>query len=142
MFVKKDKPMHTNDISTAAITLWIALGAFASQAAAENVLFVSPQGNDAWSGRVAAPADDGADGPLATLHKAVESSRRQAAGQPRRIRIHAGEYYVGQPIDLGPEDAGLTIEASEGAEVVLYGGRQITGWRRMAIDCGRPICPT
>jgi hypothetical protein len=56
-----------------------------ARARAEAVSFVSPQGNDAWSGCVAAPADNGSDGPLATLHKAVERSRRQAVGPLRRI---------------------------------------------------------
>ena len=115
-------------VCTTTVTVWFALGGSASRAAAKNPLFVSPQGNDAWSGRSTAPADDGSDGPLATLHKAVESSRQHAAGQPRRIVLQAGEYYLDQPVDLGPDDAGLTIEPVEEAEVVLYGGRRVTGW--------------
>ena len=67
---------------------------------------------------------------MATLGKAVELSRQRAAGQPRRIVLKAGEYYLDQPIDLGPEDSGLTIEAIKGAKVVLYGGRRVSGWRR------------
>ena len=112
------------------ITIWIALSDSANRAAAEDVLFVSPRGNDTWSGREAARADDGSDGPFATLHKAVESSRRQAAGQLRRIVLQPGEYYIEQPVDLALADAGLTIEAAKGAKVVLYGGRRVTGWRR------------
>ncbi|MBC8874629.1 MAG: right-handed parallel beta-helix repeat-containing protein [Planctomycetes bacterium] len=110
--------------------VWLALHHPVSFAQAEAVLFVSPRGNDSWSGRVAVPAEDGSVGPLASLIKAVELSRQQAAGQTRRIELQEGEYYVNQPVDLGPKDAGLTIEASEGAEVVLYGGRRIIGWRR------------
>ena len=91
-------------------------------------MYVTPRGNDAWSGAVAAPVDGGADGPLATLHAAVELSRRQAAGQPRRIVLQAGEYFFDRPVDLGLEDSGLTIEAAEGAQVGLFGGRRITGW--------------
>ena len=102
----------------------------ANRAATESVLFVSPKGNDAWSGRPAAPADDGSDGPLATVHKAVELSREQGAGQPRRIVLQPGEYFLDRPVELWAHDAGLTIEAAHGAEVVLYGGRRITGWHR------------
>ncbi len=112
------------------LVVWLIVNHPVDSVQAETVLFVSPQGNDNWSGRVAAPAEDGSDGPLATLHKAVKSSRQQAAGGPRRIKLQAGEYYIDQPVDLGPEDASLTIEATEGAEVVLYGGRRITGWYR------------
>ncbi len=108
----------------------LAVSGSATLARAEAVLFVSPQGNDAWSGHVAAPAADGADGPLASLHKAVESLRQQAAGQPRRIVLQPGEYYLERPVELGPADAGLTIETAKDAEVVLYGGRQVSGWRR------------
>ena len=54
-------------------------------ALAATVLYVSPGGNDAWSGITATPAQDGSDGPLATLHKAVELSRQQAVGESRRI---------------------------------------------------------
>jgi len=99
-------------------------------AGAETVLFVSPQGNDAWSGHVAAPAADGADGPLASLHKAVETSRRQAGEASRRIVLQPGEYYLDRPVELGPSDAGLTVEAADAGQVVLYGGRRISGWRR------------
>lgn len=99
-------------------------------AQAESLLFVSPQGDDTWSGRVAIPVDDGSDGPLATLHKAVQLSRQRAAEQARRIVLQAGEYYLDRPVDLGPEDSGLTIETNAKAEVVLYGGRRITEWRR------------
>jgi len=116
-------------ICMTAIAIAIALVASAIPAAEESTFFVSPEGNDAWSGRTAAPASDGSDGPLASLHRAVESCRRQAAGEPRRIVLQAGEYFFDRPVDLGPDDAGLTIEAAEGAKVLLYGGRPVSGWR-------------
>ncbi|MDV7394086.1 hypothetical protein RZS08_22085, partial [Arthrospira platensis SPKY1] len=56
--------------------------------------------------------------------------RRQATGQPRRIELQAGEYYVDRPVELEPSDSGLTIQAAVGADVVLYGGRRISGWYR------------
>ncbi|NLF69093.1 MAG: right-handed parallel beta-helix repeat-containing protein [Candidatus Anammoximicrobium sp.] len=112
------------------IAVSLAFSAVAPSASAETVLFVSPQGNDAWSGRVATPAADGADGPLASLHKAVESLRQQAVGQPRRIVLQPGGYYLERPVDLGPAGSGLTIEAAKDARAVLYGGRRISGWRR------------
>ncbi len=118
----------TATATSAAFTCW--LGAASTGVSAEAVVYVSPQGSDAWSGRTAAPGKDGSDGPLATLHKAVEWSRQQTAGQPRRIELQAGEYYLDRAVDLGPDDAGLTIEAAQGAEVVLCGGRQIGGWHR------------
>jgi hypothetical protein len=75
----------TRIILKTIVTILVALDAAGSWAAAENVLFVSPHGSDAWSGRLAARAKDGSDGPLASLRKAVEQSRQRAAGQPRPI---------------------------------------------------------
>ena len=52
--------------STVAIGLIVCLviHCVMESARAESVLFVSPQGKDAWSGRIAVPAKDGSDGPL------------------------------------------------------------------------------
>lgn len=116
--------------ATSAAFSFCWLGAASAGESAESVVYVSPQGLDAWSGRIAVPAKDGSDGPLATLHKAVESSRQLLAGPPRRIELQAGEYYLDRPVDLGPNDAGLTVEAAKEAEVVLCGGRRIGGWHR------------
>src|SRR5437899_3301918 len=38
-------------------------------------LYVAPNGDDKWSGRIAAPAANGQDGPLATLPAALKASR-------------------------------------------------------------------
>jgi hypothetical protein len=125
-------------------------GAAAGDGEAGGDLFVSPDGNDGRPGRAAQPTADGSDGPLATLEKAVERSRQLPEGKPRRIVLQQGEYYLGRPIDLGPRDSGLTIEAAPGRSagpearptssagpeahptraVVLYGGQRIAGWRR------------
>src|SRR6266404_2104097 len=38
-------------------------------------LYVAPNGNDQWSGRMAAPAANGQDGPMATLPAALKAAR-------------------------------------------------------------------
>ena len=53
------------------LVVWLAIHHPVSFAQAETTLFVSPRGNDSWSGRVAVSAEDGSDGPLASLLKAV-----------------------------------------------------------------------
>lgn len=89
--------------------------------------YVSPDGDDGWSGRAA--RHTGADGPFATVQKAVEASRLEGAGLPRTIVVGGGSYY-GVSVSLCPEDSGLTIEAAEGETPVLCGGRRIEGWKR------------
>ncbi|MBM3474197.1 MAG: hypothetical protein FJX75_13090 [Armatimonadetes bacterium] len=104
--------------------------------------YVSTAGKDAWSGKLPDPNADGTDGPLATLAAARDAARKLGPDQPKRIVIREGEYYLDEPLTLGPEDSNLTIEAfsldwvSGGRKiagspepVTLYGGRLVTGWK-------------
>ncbi len=92
-------------------------------------LHVAANGNDAWSGALPEPNAAGNDGPLATLTAARDAARKLTPDQPRRIVVRAGRYLLEEPLVLGPEDSGLTIEAAADEQVELYGGRRITGWR-------------
>ena len=83
--------------------------------------FVSPDGCDRNSGT--------ADEPFASLAAAVEGSRA-IAGVVRRIVVCAGEYFLEDTIELDCRDEGLVIEAEEGSQVVIYGGRKIEGWEK------------
>ena len=46
-----------------------------SQAKGYLVLYVSPSGNDSWSGRLSAPNSRKTDGPFATLERARDEIR-------------------------------------------------------------------
>lgn len=107
----------------------IASGAALSSAAfpAVSTIYVSPTGNDNWTGRLAEPNAERTDGPLATLAAARDAARK-LGGVPRRIVIRAGEYYLQETLNLGPEDSDLMIQAADGETAILYGGRLITGW--------------
>ncbi len=102
------------------------------------VLHLSPEGDDAWSGRLAAPAGDGADGPLASLHGARDAIRAlKAAGEadaPVQVLVQGGQYRMAEPFTLGPEDSGtadapIGYVAVDGTRPVFSGGLPITGWR-------------
>ncbi len=73
-------------------------------------LFVSPAGRDTWSGRLAAPAANGADGPFATLERARdEIRRRRAAGEtvePFTVQVRDGRYALARPLQLEARDSG------------------------------------
>jgi len=104
--------------------------AFGEQPALGQTFFVSPAGNDAWSGRLPEANGEGTDGPFATLGKAVEAARSLGSDAPRRIVVHDGKYLFENPVIINAKDKGLTIEAAEGVHPWLIGGRRVTGWRR------------
>lgn len=79
---------------------------------------------------VAVNGDDGNSGdesnPFLTLSRALEAYR--TAGEEKgMIVIHEGAYYETE-LELRPQHSGLRMKASPGEEVVLYGGREISGW--------------
>jgi len=98
--------------------------------------FVSPHGNDSWSGRLAGPGEK--DGPFATIMRAREAVRafRKAQAQPAPVRvvIRGGTYYLDQSLEFGAQDSGsekapVVYAAAEGEKVVLSGGRRLDGGR-------------
>jgi parallel beta-helix repeat protein len=106
--------------------------AFFVSSPAQTVYFVSPGGNDAWSGTKQERAGD--EGPFATLQKAIDSAAKAPGG---RILLLEGQHFLSAPINLRPQHSGVTdhpliIAAVEGAKPIVSGGRTITGWTRDA----------
>ncbi|RME94347.1 MAG: hypothetical protein D6766_06060, partial [Verrucomicrobia bacterium] len=119
---------------------WTALllGGTLAAASPTLVLHVAPDGNDAWSGRLAKPDPAAGDGPLATLTGARDALRRlRAAGEvtgPVRVEIAGGRLPLREPLVLEPEDSGtaeapVIFAAAPGARPVFDAGRRLTGWR-------------
>ena len=122
---------------THSFLILVALGALAvrqSVASDAVISYVSPTGDDSWSGRLAQPNADRTDGPRATLGAACRATRTLGTETSRRIVVQAGEYFLNEPVVLTEKDSGLTIEAATGADVTLYGGRKVTGWRKDGPD--------
>jgi hypothetical protein len=118
----------------------LALGLVLTVSCAEGDLnvYVSPKGNDAWSGRLAAPNAAKTDGPVASLHGARDAVRRlKAAGpltRPVRVIIAGGVYPMTEPVLFTPDDSGteqspVIYEAAPNARPVFSGGRRITGFK-------------
>jgi len=102
-------------------------------------LHVAPDGNDAWSGRLARPNAARSDGPLASLEGAKQALRKLRAAAntagPHRVLVASGQYTLGAPLVLEPEDSGtasapISYEAAPGASPVFSGGRMIRGFER------------
>ncbi len=95
--------------------------------------YVSPAGNDAWSGTRPDPAPGGRDGPFATLfqaQRAVRALRKRAGEWPRdgvRVTLRAGRYRLAHSLVFSAADSGmpaarLEYRAAPGENVWLCGG--------------------
>ena len=104
-------------------------------AKAAKILYVAPDGSDAWSGALAEPNAGRTDGPFASIQRAqraVRDLRRQGKlAQPVTVRIR-GVHRLREPVVFTPADSGtaacpVTYTSYEGRRAVLSGGRVVTG---------------
>ena len=100
-------------------------------------LYVSPDGDDAWSGKLQTANRQKTDGPVASLTGARDAVRRlKAQGpltEPVTVKISPGAYAMAEPLVLEPQDSG-TEQAPITYQGVPYrsifpGGRKITGFK-------------
>jgi hypothetical protein len=100
-------------------------------------LYVSPAGNDAWSGGLPERAADGTDGPLASLAGARDRIRQLRAAKkvplPVDVLFRAGRYRLAETVEFGPEDSGtdqtpVTFRPYFDEAVEICGGETIKGW--------------
>jgi hypothetical protein len=111
-----------------------------SQPPAAVVFYVSPAGDDASTGRLAAPTSAGNDGPVRTLERARDlvralSPAERAAGVT--VLLRGGTYWLDRTFTLGPEDSGVpgrpvTYRAYPGEPVILSGGARVADWEPVA----------
>jgi hypothetical protein len=101
-------------------------------------LYVAPDGNDQWTGRLERPNAEKTDGPLASVVGARDAIRRMKQQGPLKEAVHvivaAGTYAITEPIVFEPQDSGtaaapISYEAAPGASPVLSGGRVIRGFQ-------------
>ncbi|MFH1919793.1 MAG: right-handed parallel beta-helix repeat-containing protein [Planctomycetota bacterium] len=101
-------------------------------------LYVSPIGNDAWSGNLPAADKDGREGPFASLTRARDELRRfKAAGKLREgaiVHLRAGTYRLTEALALGPADAGtlqapIVWRAYDNEKVILTGSLPVNGFK-------------
>lgn len=126
-----------------ALCAWLSLLASAAARADEQAVYVSPTGNDAWSGTLAAPNAQKSDGPVASPQRAGELARalraRQGDAGPVHVYLRGGTYYLREPLVLTPADSGTAQApvvwcAYQKERPVLSGGRRLTGWARTRLN--------
>ena len=98
-------------------------------------LYVSPNGNDLWSGQLAAPNAASTDGPFATFDRAraaVQSISKTALTLVA-VQFRGGTYYLSSTEVLTAADSGtattpIVYQNYPGESPVFSGGVRVTNW--------------
>ncbi|CBS91415.1 right-handed parallel beta-helix repeat-containing protein [Azospirillum lipoferum] len=83
--------------------------------------YVAKNGNDSWSGKLAAPNADGTDGPFASLEKAQAAMR---SSDIDTTYVRGGEYHPKNAIWLDGQDSGVTFTGYGDEKAVIHGSAQ------------------
>ena len=102
------------------------------------IYYVSPSGNDAWTGTLSKADGQKTDGPFVTVSRAKEAVRALISqgelSKPVFVYIRRGTYFLDEPLVFTPEDSGtkacpVTYASYPGEKAVLSGARPIDrGW--------------
>jgi hypothetical protein len=111
------------------------------------IFYVSPQGNDSWSGTLSDPWNN--DGPFKTIARGVKAIGDNAPFQQTRgvaLLIREGIYYLDAPLSLSPSASGsvqmpTVMQNYNHERVVISGGKEITGWHAGTTDTNILIAP-
>ncbi|CAO3405333.1 right-handed parallel beta-helix repeat-containing protein [Azospirillum sp. 11R-A] len=103
----------------------------------QQAFYVATNGNDSWSGRLAAPNAEGTDGPFATLERAQSAMRATGI---RDTYVRGGSYAMARTVTLTAADNGVRIMAFPGETPVFSGGERVGGFT--AIGGGLYAAPT
>jgi hypothetical protein len=104
--------------------------------------YISPEGNDTWSGRQLTPEPKTNNGPFATLKRARDAIRelkQQQGGQlaqPVTVFLRNGTYYLDEPLVIEPEDSGteenpIIFAAFENEKPIISGGKRLKNWQKL-----------
>lgn len=114
--------------------------------------YVSPKGNDHWSGNMPESNRQHTDGPFATLQHALlvlaaYRLNHPALSQPVHIYLRGGFYSLQSTINVDPSDSGTpksptVIEAYHHEHPILSGGRTLAGWTKTADGRWHLLIPT
>jgi len=104
--------LGSGSVAALLLILLLATIARADDEVPKADFFVAPNGNDAWSGKLAAPNRKKADGPFATVARAqaaVREKRQHGAATGATVLIRGGFYSLASPLTFSAEDSGTTV---------------------------------
>jgi hypothetical protein len=114
--------------------------------------YVATDGNDKWSGTLAAPNSNSTDGPFATISRAqtaVQGILKNPKGRttPIQVMVRAGTYYVTQPLlfttaDSGTSSLQVVWENYPNETPAISGGLKITNWTHGSGDEWQATLPS
>ena len=120
----------------ACLAVWVSA---AQESSGPADFYIAPEGNDAWSGRLAEANAERTDGPFVTLERARQAVRQirrtTDMKQPIRVQLRGGTYPLKKPFVLNADDSGtpdspVIYESYPGEEAIISGGRIIRGWQK------------
>ncbi len=103
------------------------------------IIYISKDGNDNWSGLLAAPNSEQSDGPLATFAQAQKKVRTLLTQQPQDIIIYirGGNYRITETVNFSALDSGtkehpIIWSAYPEEEVKLLGGQAVSEYNQLS----------
>lgn len=123
------------------LTLILLFGDLSAQAQKTINFYVSPNGNDSWSGRLPSENKDN-DGPFRTLEKANDeisemSEAGKLSGMKVQVQIRKGTYEITKPLKLtnlgnNRQPASILWTNYEQEKVELVGGKEPKGFTKVS----------
>src|SRR4051794_29560388 len=109
-----------------------------TSSSAEFDFYISPLGNDTWSGRSPKPNAARTDGPFATLEKAKSEVRKARLTKPKakiNVALRGGIYRLDKTVVFSMQDSAgnegsTTYSANPGETPILSSGVPITKWKK------------
>jgi hypothetical protein len=129
-----------------ALAVLVGMGAARASAAVEAIsIYVSPEGNDEFSGGMARNNPRRTDGPVATVERARDLIRQMRAREdgklshPINVVLRGGTYWLRGPLELMPHDSGtaqcpITYTAYRDEKPILSAGRPVRQWGKAKLN--------
>ncbi len=112
------------------------------------MLYVAPNGNDLWSGRLAAPNSTNTDGPFATFDRAravVQGINKSGLNQVN-VQFRTGTYFLPATEVLTTADSGsantpIVYQNYPGESPVISGGVHVQNWTNVSGNTWKTTLP-